>query len=63
MILCPHCGHRNRKTIAWLRLEMQFTCIGCGNVSLKVDEFRRAIEQADKSMGHFRRAHGNLGRY
>ena len=50
-IPCPECGHKNRKTLGWLKTHKQFTCAGCGNVTIETGSFREGMRKVDAAIG------------
>jgi hypothetical protein len=54
-LACPHCAKKFKKTVARLKRDLQ--CPGCG-LAIKTHQFRRQIEQAEKSAADFLRGLG-----
>ena len=60
---CPGCGHKNRKTVGWLRTHSRMTCGGCGReVTLQSSNFRQGMRKVDAELDRFRRSVARLGR-
>lgn len=47
-IPCPACGHKTKKTIAWIKANEQMICDGCGRtVTLECEKLIEGINQAN----------------
>jgi ribosomal protein S27E len=60
---CPGCGHKNRKTVGWLKTHDQMTCGGCGKVvQLESSGFRKGMREVDASLKKLTDTFKKLGR-
>jgi transcription elongation factor Elf1 len=58
---CPKCGHKTKKTLAWIKANDEFTCDGCGGVVRTdkekllagIDELESGISKARKGLARF----------
>ena len=50
---CVYCGRKNRKSIAWMKAENQFTC-GCGTViAVNMAQFNNVIAAGAGALAGF----------
>ena len=50
-IPCPGCGHKNTKTVGWLKTHNDLTCGGCGNViDIEASGFRKGMREIDAEL-------------
>ncbi|WP_051052578.1 hypothetical protein [Bradyrhizobium liaoningense] len=64
-IPCPGCGHKTKKTIAWIRAHHRYTCagFGCGkDIVLERDKLLAGIDKASRSLDKFKRSLSRLGK-
>ncbi len=62
-IPCPQCGHKTQKSVAWLRDNSDFTCVGCGrDIHLEADQFRSGIKRAESQIAAMLRNLGKIGK-
>ncbi|EPE98630.1 hypothetical protein RGCCGE502_09395 [Rhizobium grahamii CCGE 502] len=62
-IPCPGCGHKTKKSIAWIQNNTYFSCEGCGRtVAFQADELLAGIENVDKTLADFRKKLGRIGK-
>ena len=60
---CPGCGHKNRKTVGWIKLHSRMTCAGCGrDVILDSSDFRRGMRNVDTQLDKLSKTFRKLGR-
>jgi hypothetical protein len=46
-LACPGCGHKNRKTVRWLKTHNEFICAGCGKVAIETSSFKKGFREVD----------------
>ena len=61
-IPCPGCGHKNRKTVRWLKSHKQFTCAGCGKVEIETSALGKGLRDADAEIAKLTKSFEKLGR-
>lgn len=49
-IPCPECGHKNRKSVGWLKSHKQFTCAGCRKVTIETSNFGKEMRKVDTAL-------------
>lgn len=60
---CPKCGHKHRKTVAWLKANRHLTCSRCAaNIAIDNSNFVSGIQKVDKAMDDLRRTLRSLGK-
>ena len=50
--VCPKCGKKNKKSMAWLQTQNQLTCV-CGAILPLGEKHGPALEKAGKLLGQF----------
>jgi len=61
-IPCSACGKKTKQSIGWLKRHKEFVC-SCGTViGLNTDQFRRALQEAEKSLADFERKIADLNK-
>jgi len=54
-IKCGGCGHKNEKTIAWIKRNDSLRCAGCGaNIELQRDSLLKGLDKAEKTLADLR---------
>jgi len=54
-IPCPNCGHKNPKTIRWIKSHNELVCAGCNRtIALEKESLMRGLQQVDKSTKDFK---------
>lgn len=62
-IPCPGCGHKNPKTVAWIKTHDEMVCRGCGeSVRIEADELIAGLKKADKAVADFRKSLRSFGK-
>lgn len=62
-IPCPGCGHKNEKSIAWIKAHDHFVCGGCGkDVEIDKANLVAGLEKSEKALADFKRTLGRLGK-
>lgn len=60
---CPGCGHKTEKTIAWIKANKEFTCVGCGRpVAVHADDLLAKLKEAEDRIAQFRSRLGSFGK-
>jgi hypothetical protein len=61
-IPCGNCGHKTKKSIAWIKRNHEFTC-KCGTqITLKAGQFTSEIAKAEKALADFQRTLRGFGK-
>lgn len=55
-IPCPECGHKNRKTVGWLKTHKQFVCAGCRKVTIKTGDFQKGMREVEAEFAKLKKS-------
>ncbi|GAJ91052.1 hypothetical protein RRH01S_01_05230 [Rhizobium rhizogenes NBRC 13257] len=60
---CPNCGHKTKKSIAWLKSNDKFSCDGCGRgITVQADELFAGIKETEKSIADLKKNLSRIGK-
>lgn len=62
-IPCPGCGEKNPKTIAWIKTNDHFDCVGCGkSVRVESKDLLAGLKKVDDSVANLRKSMRKFGK-